>query len=85
MSNRITHHDTDSLYANPLQQVDAFAFDEAVVNVFPDMIKRSVPGYATIINMIGNLAERYAQPDSFCYDLGCGGGRVGSAWALRML
>ncbi len=62
---------TDNLYANPLDQVNAFAFDEAVVSVFPNMIKRSVPGYATIINMIGDLTRRYAQEDSFCYDLGC--------------
>lgn len=61
----------DTLYANPLAQVSQFSFDQSVVDVFPDMIKRSVPGYATIINMIGNLAERYAQPNSTCYDLGC--------------
>ena len=61
----------DRLYANPLAQVSQFAFDQKVVDVFPDMIKRSVPGYATIINMIGTLAERYAQSGSVCYDLGC--------------
>lgn len=67
----MNQHKTDTLYANPLAQVSQFAFDQTVVDVFPDMIKRSVPGYATIINMIGNLAERYAQPQSRCYDLGC--------------
>lgn len=61
----------DTIYANPLAQVSQFAFDQKVVDVFPDMIKRSVPGYATIINMTGNLAERYAQTGSQCYDLGC--------------
>jgi tRNA (cmo5U34)-methyltransferase len=35
------------------------------------MINRSVPGYGTIIAMIGTLAERYAQDNSVCYDLGC--------------
>ena len=75
---------TDKLYANPLLEVSAFAFDETVVNVFPDMIKRSVPGYATIINMIGNLAERYAQPDSFCYDLGCSLGAATLAMRHRI-
>lgn len=48
-----------------------FAFDETVANVFPDMIRRSVPGYETIISLIGLLAEQYAQSDSNCYDLGC--------------
>jgi tRNA (cmo5U34)-methyltransferase len=43
----------DTIYANPLAEVSRFAFDQRVVDVFPDMIKRSVPGYATIINMIG--------------------------------
>lgn len=60
----------DTIYANPLAEVSQFAFDEKVVDVFPDMIKRSVPGYATIINMIGQLAGRYAQTGSRCYDLG---------------
>ena len=77
-------HPTDNLYADPLPQVNAFAFDEMVVNVFPDMIKRSVPGYATIINMIGNLAERYAQPDTFCYDLGCSLGAATLAMRHRI-
>jgi tRNA (cmo5U34)-methyltransferase len=67
----MSDHKPDTIYANPLAQVSQFAFDQKVVDVFPDMIKRSVPGYATIINMIGNLAERYAQPGSNCYDLGC--------------
>src|SRR5690606_10702166 len=44
---------------------------EKVASVFPDMIKRSVPGYASIISMIGVLAEQYAQDNSVCYDLGC--------------
>lgn len=63
--------DKDSLYANPLGEVNAFKFDEAVVNVFPDMIRRSVPGYAAIISAIGLLAGRFSQANSNCYDLGC--------------
>lgn len=61
----------DRIYANPLGEVAKFQFDETVVAVFPDMIQRSVPGYSTIINMIGNLAERYVVDNSTCYDLGC--------------
>lgn len=53
------------------QDVGSFVFDQNVVDVFPDMIKRSVPGYSTIIHMVGQLAERYAQSGSRCYDLGC--------------
>lgn len=61
----------DSLYANPLGEVGAFKFDEAVVKVFPDMIQRSVPGYPAIISAIGLLAGRFARDDSVCFDLGC--------------
>jgi|SRR5690554_64495 tRNA (cmo5U34)-methyltransferase len=81
---RMHDHKADTIYANPLAQVDEFAFDQTVVNVFPDMIKRSVPGYATIINMIGNLAQRYAQANSTCYDLGCSLGAATLAMRHRI-
>lgn len=61
----------DTLYASPLGTVDGFQFDSSVVDVFPDMIQRSVPGYSAIISAIGLLASRFAQTDSACYDLGC--------------
>ena len=35
------------------------------------MIKRSVPGYTTIVAMTGLIAQRYASPGSRLYDLGC--------------
>jgi len=61
----------DTLFASPLGQVDRFQFDPSVVDVFPDMIQRSVPGYSAIISAIGLLASRFAQDNSQCYDLGC--------------
>lgn len=61
----------DNIYANPRDIIERFAFDEAVAEVFPDMIQRSVPGYAHIIEMTGIFAGRYALPDSNIYDLGC--------------
>lgn len=61
----------DDLYAHPLGRTKSFVFDEAVVDVFPDMIIRSVPGYQTILAHCGELAARYVQPNSNCYDLGC--------------
>jgi tRNA (cmo5U34)-methyltransferase len=66
----------DNIYAAPLQQMVDFRFDERVVSVFPDMIQRSVPGYATLISNIGTMAARYVQPSSHCYDLGCSLGAV---------
>lgn len=63
--------DRDKLFAEPMAQVSDFAFDSDVVRVFPDMIKRSVPGYPTIVETIGLIAGQYARADSVIYDLGC--------------
>lgn len=63
--------DKDALFSTPLHDIPDFQFDEKVVSVFPDMIKRSVPGYSTILHGIGQIVERYARPDTSCYDLGC--------------
>ncbi len=65
------HPQTDSIYARPVASVEPFAFDGRVATVFQDMIHRSVPGYATMIETIGRLAGRFAQPGSRCFDLGC--------------
>ncbi|WP_111979190.1 carboxy-S-adenosyl-L-methionine synthase CmoA [Algibacillus agarilyticus] len=64
-------HIKDNIYASPLNTVEDFVFDSAVVDVFSDMIKRSVPGYQTIISTIGHLAQVHSQPNSTIYDLGC--------------
>lgn len=61
----------DTIYSEKHQQIEAFRFDEKVASVFPDMLKRSVPGYALIQEMIGVLGKRYSQADSNLYDLGC--------------
>jgi len=61
----------DTLFSAPIDKLGDWTFDERVAEVFPDMIQRSVPGYSNIISMIGMLAERFVQPDSNVYDLGC--------------
>jgi tRNA (cmo5U34)-methyltransferase len=66
----------DRIYSAPLDKMIDFRFDERVVSVFPDMIQRSVPGYATLIQNIGTMAARHVQPGSICYDLGCSLGAV---------
>jgi len=78
----------DTLYAadtkdpsDPLSGTGLFSFDDNVARVFPDMIKRSVPGYATIVSMTGLLAGRYASAGSKLYDLGCSLGA--SSLAMR--
>jgi len=63
--------DTDLIYSTAQKQVKNFAFDAQVVEVFPDMIARSVPGYNTIIDTIGRLSQQFVQENSKIYDLGC--------------
>ncbi len=48
-----------------------FAFDAQVTRVFPDMIRRSVPGYEQLIDLTGQIAARFLKPGTRCYDLGC--------------
>ena len=50
---------------------EPFRFNQNVARVFPDMLHRSLPGYAASIEAIGSLAARYVRAGSNCYDLGC--------------
>ncbi len=51
--------DRDRIYRDPQNQLVDFAFDEAVAGVFPDMIRRSVPAYETVIPLTGLIAARH--------------------------
>ena len=66
MSNR-----EDNLFKTPFVGVGEFRFDEKVSEVFPDMIRRSVPGYGHVTGLSGLIAKRYAKPNTIIYDLGC--------------
>ncbi|CCN36861.1 tRNA (cmo5U34)-methyltransferase [Vibrio nigripulchritudo SO65] len=61
----------DTIFSAPIEKIGDFTFDANVAEVFPDMIQRSVPGYSNIISAIGMLAERFVEPQSNIYDLGC--------------
>ena len=61
----------DKLYIDEKAGDEPFRFDASVARVFPDMLRRSIPGYAASIEAIGSLAARYVQPGTHCYDLGC--------------
>lgn len=74
----------DRIYAEEKAAVERFRFDEQVVGVFPDMIRRSVPGYNTILDMIGVLARRHAKPNTAIYDLGCSLGAATLAMATSI-
>lgn len=60
----------DTLYSRA-QAPRPFAFDGSVVDVFPDMIRRSVPGYEQVIAGIGLFTRRYYQSGTTAFDLGC--------------
>ena len=61
----------DHVYAKARAVVGDFIFDEQVAQVFPDMIKRSVPGYEMSLAMIRLIAKRFLQDRTRAYDLGC--------------
>ncbi len=61
----------DQIFAEIIQKPADFVFDEKVAAVFPDMLRRSIPGYPAIIDMIETLTARFAQNSSNLYDLGC--------------
>jgi len=69
-------NEKDRLYRDDSIQAHDFVFDQRVVRVFPDMIRRSVPGYGVIVPSIALLARHYAQAGTNIYDLGCSLGAV---------
>jgi tRNA (cmo5U34)-methyltransferase len=70
----------DQLFANPTDLVD-FRFDDDVAGVFPDMIRRSVPGYELVLTLGALLAARHVPAGGLCVDLGCSLGA--GSFALR--
>ena len=61
----------DRIFADTETSAGSFEFNDEVAEVFPDMLARSIPGYAATIEAIGTLASRHVQPGTRCYDLGC--------------
>lgn len=65
---------TDQIFKTKIEKSTDFKFDSAVVNVFDDMVVRSVPFYLEMQRMITEIASDYAQPGTSLYDLGCSTG-----------
>lgn len=61
----------DEVYRQNQSQIVDFAFSAEVAAVFPDMIRRSVPGYETMIPVTGLIAARHLGTQGRAYDLGC--------------
>jgi tRNA (cmo5U34)-methyltransferase len=65
---------TDRIFADPLARPTDFAFDATTVQVFDNMVSRSVPFYGEIQRMTAELSAEFAAPGSTLYDLGCSTG-----------
>ena len=72
----------DNLY-NKQSDIADFRFDQDVVKVFDDMVRRSVPGYDSMIQMIGLIARMYGQDNTNYYDLGSSTGAITLSIALN--
>jgi len=64
----------DEIFARPLPRIEDFHFGAETATVFDDMLPRSVPFYAEIQGMIGELAADFVAPGTAVYDLGCSTG-----------
>jgi len=67
----VEHKKQDQLYSQPREAITNFAFDQSVVDVFEDMIGRSVPGYSTLLSMFPVISRNFVKEHTRCYDLGC--------------
>lgn len=67
----------DKIYAHKIKKIKPFEFNETVVNVFDDMINRSVPLYQETIKRQVQLSEKFYQPGSTIFDFGCSNGNLG--------
>jgi len=65
----------DEIYKDKMD-ISRFTFDQKVVDVFDDMVLRSVPGYKQMIELIGLAGRNYPVINSNVYDLGCSTGAV---------
>ena len=65
---------TDDIFKGKIEKSTDFKFDSTVVNVFDDMVVRSVPFYLEIQRLMTELANDYAKPGTNLYDLGCSTG-----------
>ncbi|MBI9071152.1 MAG: carboxy-S-adenosyl-L-methionine synthase CmoA [Melioribacteraceae bacterium] len=65
---------TDNIFKEKAEHVSDFQFNSDVVNVFDDMVSRSVPFYLEIHRMMAEIAGTHAKPNTSLYDLGCSTG-----------
>ena len=66
----------DEKFKQPRIAATDFDFGEDTARVFDDMLDRSVPFYAEIQRMLGEMAAEFVTPGSRVYDLGCSTGNT---------
>ena len=69
----MTHSPKDTLF-NVDSVPEDFVFNERVVEVFDDMIDRSIPFYREVIKASAQLLDTFLSPGDTVYDLGCATG-----------
>ena len=74
----------DRIYAQK-RPAEGFRFNMEVAEVFDDMVRRSVPGYTSLIHGIGVLGAQRMRRNYACYDLGCSLGAVARSWAQHKM
>ncbi|MFO7983253.1 MAG: carboxy-S-adenosyl-L-methionine synthase CmoA [Desulfuromonadales bacterium] len=66
------------------QPVEPFSFNERVVEVFDDMLERSVPLYRQSLLRQAQLTRHFYQQKGRVYDLGCSNGNFGMTLQREM-
>ncbi|MAF78712.1 MAG: carboxy-S-adenosyl-L-methionine synthase CmoA [Halobacteriovoraceae bacterium] len=64
----------DKVFADRLQNIAPFEFNESVASVFDDMVQRSIPFYQEIHQLIMDLVVRQYRYKGKIVDLGCSTG-----------
>ncbi|MBO9612023.1 MAG: carboxy-S-adenosyl-L-methionine synthase CmoA [Dyadobacter sp.] len=64
----------DQVFRDEITKVSDFRFGTTVVNVFDDMVSRSVPYYNEMQRMLAEIAADHVKEGTFVYDLGCSTG-----------
>jgi len=64
----------DRVFAGTAARGSDFEFDEEVARVFDDMVTRSVPFYREQQAIIEEAGQKFHQPGTLVYDLGCSTG-----------
>jgi len=79
----VSRNSRDQLFSNR-RPVEPFTFDEHVVEVFDDMLERSVPLYRQSLLRQAQLTRYFHRTQSRVYDLGCSNGNFGMTLRREM-